>query len=146
MKVDSNRTGLTPEPPGIEVPSRSPAESLDTAMSAVTRMDEQELRSALVRARSVCGSTDLVEGVVGPFARELGAQWTRGGVEAFQEHVATVEIRWLPIRIAESASTRKEDGLLSKPDQDTLFVQYLSKIILNTLLTRAVIVLYIGKH
>jgi methanogenic corrinoid protein MtbC1 len=102
-----------PERPGPETPSRSPAEFVAMAMDAVTRMDEQELRSVLARAHSTFGTTDLVEGVVGPLARELGAQWARGEIQVFKEHFATVEIRRLLIQVMESASTRKKDpGIL----------------------------------
>jgi DNA-binding transcriptional MerR regulator/methylmalonyl-CoA mutase cobalamin-binding subunit len=102
-----------PQRPGPEIPSHSPAEFVGMAVNAVTRMDEQELRSVLARAHSTFSTTDLVEGMVGPLARELGAQWACGEIEVFQEHFATVEIRRLLIRVMESASTRKKDpGIL----------------------------------
>ena len=106
--AEDQRSAPPERPGGSESSSHSPTKFVEMAVAAVTAMDEQELRSVLARAHSTFGSTDLVEGVVSPLARELGARWSQGKLEIFQEHLATVEIRRLLTRVMESASTRKK--------------------------------------
>lgn len=99
-----------PEPRATPVSAgHSPEDMVELALAAVTELDERALRSVLARAHTAFAASDLVEEVIGPVAREIGARWARGEIEVFHEHFATVEIRRLLTRIIESASTNHQD-------------------------------------
>jgi DNA-binding transcriptional MerR regulator/methylmalonyl-CoA mutase cobalamin-binding subunit len=68
-------------------------EILKTCMNAVLRLDAKTLEDSLTRASISFGKITVIEKIVVPLLKDIGAQWHEGSLRVMNEHSATGVIR-----------------------------------------------------
>lgn len=84
-------------PPAVHQPvteaTPNPDRFLPECLAAVRKLDAYRLEELLREASVTLGSRGLLQKVVSPLARELGARWYAGEITAAHEHFASSIIR-----------------------------------------------------
>jgi MerR family transcriptional regulator, light-induced transcriptional regulator len=77
---------------------------LEAGLAAIRRLDARALEDALDEAASELGQCALLEQVIVPLLRTVGALWQRGSLRVASEHMATAVIRGCLADLARTCS------------------------------------------
>ena len=92
-----------------------PEALLQDCLAAVRSLDADRLQVLVMRTLSSLPLDALVEDLLAPLFRRIGEEWEAGGLEVFQEHLATSVIRTVLMHVLSTQRSGDHAIVLSTP-------------------------------